>query len=154
MATLTTSDLIDRLGDHLAATLPTSPDSARWTRSRFLPPSLGQDTEAKTQRCWSIWSPAAAPVVVTQRQTSTEGVHVTSTLECGFSYSLRQDGTAADFTAALAAEDVFRIALFSVSRTTLPRFTMQSVSRSLQPDGRTLVILYTLQASHTVPLAA
>ena len=149
---LTTADLIDRLGDHLAATLPTTPDSARWARSRFLPPSLGQDTEAKIQRCWSVWSPSASPVVQTQRQTTTEGVHVTSVIEAGFSYALRQDGTAADFTSALSAEDVFRIALFSVARTTLPRFTMQSVSRTLQPDGRTLVILYTLQASHTVPL--
>lgn len=151
---LTTGDLIARITAHLAATLPTSPDNARWTPSRFLPPSLGQDTEAKTQRCWSVWSPAAAPVVATQRQTSTEGIHVTSTIEAGFCYSLRQDGTAADFAAALAAEDTFRIALFGTARTTLPRFTMQSVSRSLQPDGRTLVILYTLQASHTVPLAA
>jgi hypothetical protein len=149
---LSTSTLIDRLGDHLAATLPTSPEAARWTRSRFLPPSLGQDTEAKIQRCWSVWSPGASPVAPTQRQTPTEGVHVTSVVEAGFSYSLRQDGTAADYTNALTAEDTFRAALFGVDRTTLPRFTLQSVSRTLQPDGRTLVILLTLSASHTVAL--
>ncbi len=150
---LATGTLITRLSTHLAATLPSSPDNARWTPSRFLPPSLGQDTEAKTQRCWSVWSPGASPVVPTQRQTAGEGVHVTSTIEAGFSYSLRQDGTVADFAAALAAEDVFRVALFSVDRADLPRLTLQSVSRTLQPDGRTLVVLLTLQASHTVTLS-
>lgn len=151
---LTTGDLIDRITAHLAATLPSSPDSARWTPSRFLPPLLGQDTEAKIQRCWSVWSPAAAPVVPTQRQISGEGIHVTSTIEAGFSYALRQDGTAQDYATALGAEDTFRIALFSAARTSLPRFTLQSVSRTIQPDGRTLVVLLTLQASHTVPLTA
>jgi hypothetical protein len=150
---LTTADLIDRIGDYLVATLPTSPDSARWTRSRFLPPSLGQDTEAKIQRCWSVWSPSAVPVVVTQRQLAGEGVHVTSTVEAGFSYALRQDGTAADYLSAMAAEDTFRVALFGVGRADLPRLTLQSVSRTLQPDGRTLVVVLTLFASHTIPLA-
>lgn len=149
---LTVSDLIDRIGDHLVATLPTSPDAARWTRSRFLPPQLGQDTEAKIARCWSVWSPSLTITQPTQRQVSSEGVHVTSTIEAGFSFALRQDGTAADYTAALAAEAAFTAALFSVGRVSLPRFTLQTVSRQVQTDNRTLVVVLTLFASHQIPL--
>jgi len=151
---LTVSDLVDRLGDHLAATLPTSPDSARWTRSRFLPPQLGQDTEAKIARAWSVWSPSLVITQQTQRQHPAEGVHVTSTIEAGFTFPLRQDGTAADYTAALSAEATFTAALFGVDRASLPRFTLQSVTRTVQADNRVLVVVLTLFASHQIPLTA
>lgn len=151
---LPTADLIDRITAHLAATLPSSPDAARWTRSRFLPPMLGQDTEAKIARCWSVWSPGLALTQATQRQHPAEGVHVTSTIEAGFTFVLRQDSTIPDYSAALTAEALFTAALFSVNRASLPRLTLQSVSRNVQGDNRVLVIVLTLFVSHQIPLAA
>jgi hypothetical protein len=149
---LTVAALIDRIGDHLTATLPTSPDSARWTRSRFLPPQLGQDTEAKMARAWSVWAPASARLPPAERQKLSEGTHVETTVEVGFSRPLRADGTAADFQAALAEEDVLRLACAGITRTSLPRFTLTGSTRTVSGDNRTLITVLTWTAAHTIPL--
>lgn len=149
---ITTSNVIDRFGDHLAATLPSSPVAERWTRSRFLPPSLGQDTEAKLSRCWSVWSPSGTKIDPRERQKLSEGSVFDSTIEVGFSYALRQDAQAADYTAALAAEDVLIRATLSVNRVDLPRVLLTGIRRDTQGDGRTLVTILTLQVAHTIPL--
>jgi hypothetical protein len=149
---LSTSALIARIGDHLTATLPTSPDAERWTRSRFLPAQLGQDTEAKMARAWSVWSPSSQRLTATERQRATEGTHVESIVEVGFSRPLRADATAADFATALAEEDVLRLAVYGIARTNLPRFAITGSSRSISGDGRTLITILTWAAAHTLPL--
>jgi hypothetical protein len=151
---LTTADLIDRIGDHLAATLPTTPDSVRWTRSRFLPPMLGQDSEAKLSRCWSVWSPSQTKQSPISRQVIAEGSQVETAIEVGFTHTLRQDNAAADYTAALNAEAALIYATMSVSRVSLPMFLLGSTNRSMENDGRTLVTTLTFRAAHTIPLTA
>ena len=149
---LTTGDLVDRIADHLAATLPASPDSARWTRSRFLPGQLGQDTEAKKARAWSVWAPSSQRLQSNERQRPAEGSLVDTTIEVGFSRPLRADNASADFVAAMAEEDVLRLACVSVSRVNLARFVLTGSSRSVSGDGLTLITILTWAAAHTIPL--
>jgi len=151
---LTTAALIDRIGDHLVATLPTTPDGVRWTRSRFLPPMLGQDSEAKLSRCWSVWSPSQTKQSTISRQLISEGSQVETTIEVGFTHTLRQDNAAADYTAALTAEGVLIYAAVGVSRVSLPMFLLSGTSRNVENDGRTLVTTLTFRAAHTIPLSA
>lgn len=147
---LTVRRLVERIEEHLRVQLPD------WRQSVYPVELMPYDSRPSQHLCWAVAVPLSNVATLDRRRVSV-GSHVTTGVQVGWAYRLRDDGIALDLAEAYDAEAAIVATLLSIDQDPDLGLQIDRMARRVVPGdtgSHLMVGTIELACHHRYPLTA